>query len=58
MPKIAPEEDPLEKQKHNHQAINIIKELYSVNEETATELWHRFIDTVRKMKEIAETGQS
>lgn len=46
--------DPLEYEKYNQEAINSIRELYNVNEEVATQLWHRFIETVKKMREISE----
>ena len=50
-----PIEDPfLEAELNDREAIIAIKELYDVNEETATELWQKFVDTVRKMKVVAE----
>ena len=54
MPETAPQQDPLEIQKNNSDAINIIMELYNVEESVATELWHRFIGTVQKMKVVVE----
>jgi hypothetical protein len=33
-------------------------ESYIVDEKIATDLWHRFIDTVRKMKKVTESAQA
>jgi len=52
MAETAPREDPLERQKDNREAISIIMELHNVDEAVATDLWHRFIGTVQKMKII------
>jgi hypothetical protein len=49
--------DPLEYEKYNQEAINSIRELYGVNEEVAIDLWHRFIETVKKMRDISEDYQ-
>ncbi|HJR06895.1 MAG TPA: hypothetical protein VJ842_06545 [Pyrinomonadaceae bacterium] len=49
--------DPLESEKNNQEAINSISELYNVDEEVATELWHRFIETVKKMRGLSEDYQ-
>jgi hypothetical protein len=50
--------DPLEGEMNNQEAINSIKDLYNIDEETAIELWHRFIGTVKKMREVSEQQQS
>lgn len=58
MPETAPQQDPLERQKNNAEAINIIMELYTVEEGVATDLWRRFIGTVEKMKLVVEERKS
>lgn len=47
------EEDPLERYWNDQEAIKLIKELYQVDDEIATDLWHRFIGTVRRMRAIS-----
>lgn len=52
------EQDLLEKQKDNQEAIELIMGSYNVNEKIATDLWHRFIDTVGKMKKVTQSAQT
>lgn len=52
MAEAAKEEDPLEQFWDDQEAIHLIRELFNVSDEIATDLWHRFIGTVRRMRSI------
>ena len=45
--------DSLENNKNNPEAIELLKQLYGVDVEIATNLWHRFVGTVEKMALIS-----
>ena len=40
----------LDRELDNQEAINLIMELYGVDEQVASKLWGRFIETVKKMR--------
>ena len=46
--------DPLGTELNNPDAIKCLRELYGIDDTTATQLWHRFIGTVRRMRQISE----
>jgi hypothetical protein len=46
--------DPLDAELNNPEAIRCMRDLYDIDEAMATELWHRFIGTVKKMRQISE----
>ena len=45
--------DSLDAERHNSKAIQAMMERYDVDEESATDMWNRFIDTVVKLREKA-----
>lgn len=55
---VAQTKDPLDGERDNPRAITAMMERYDVDRETATEMWHRVIDTVAKLRErAAATGK-
>jgi DNA-directed RNA polymerase subunit RPC12/RpoP len=47
-------EDPLDAALNNYIAITCLRDLYNINDATATILWNKFIGTVRKMREMSK----
>ncbi len=58
MPGSTDEQDPLDAQKNNPEAIKLIRQLYDVDDEVATDLWGHFIETVKKMRTISQSMQA
>ena len=46
--------DPLDAEMEDEEAVNSIKELYNVDEDTAKEIWCKFIETAKKLRDIKE----
>lgn len=44
--------DPLDAEMDDEEAVNSIKELYNVDEDTAKEMWRKFIETAKKLRDI------
>src|SRR5438045_2964729 len=42
--------DPLDNELNNQDAINNLMEVFNIDHATATNMWQRYIETVRKMK--------
>lgn len=46
-------DDAIQEEIDNREAINSIMEAFAMDEENATALWQRFLQTVRKMKSVS-----
>lgn len=46
--------DPLDAERENPKAITAMSERYRVDEATATEMWHLFIETVVGLRDRAK----
>jgi len=53
MAEAAKEEDPLEQFWDDRKGIELIRKVFNVSDEIATDLWRRFIGTVRRMRSVA-----
>lgn len=51
---MAEPEDPLLAELNNPKAIKAMRERYGVDEETATEMWHLFINTAAGLRDRAK----
>lgn len=49
--------DSLQEEINNHEAIYSIMEAFDIDEKQAGELWKRFRETVRKMKEVISKSE-
>jgi len=57
-PEQTPPKDPLDGERNNPKAVKAIQQRFDVDEATARDMWHRFIDTVAKLRERAKaTGR-